>query len=734
MTEMALELRVNGAAAGPTVVVERDAAGTFYVPAAGLEALRVRTERLESVLMEGQRWVRLLTAGETRVAYDAAAQRLDLVLPPSAFPEAHLAVTAPASMPMTRAGASFFLNYDLEADAGNGAAAWASGAFELGVSAGPLLAQSTAIARVSALGARAVRLDTSLTWDDPDHLRSVRLGDTIARGGVGGAPLRIGGLQFTRSFEVQPGFLTGPVPTLAGSAVLPSVADLYVNGALTASRDVQPGAFTLTGFPVVTGAGTVEMVVRDALGRETMVRQAYYAAPSLLRAGLSDYSYEIGFLRRDYAAASASYGPLVASATHRLGLTDRVTVEAHAALSAETQQAGGGADLSFPPLGLLSVSAAASRSRGGGTGESWSIGFEHRARGFSLGGSAHVASDGYRQVGDDRPLPALDLEAFAGLSERWGGLGLSYLRRESRDGRPEADFAGASASFRLGGFGTVHFAARAALNGPRNMSAELSLSTRLGPRTSAAAAAGLRDGAAFGSLSLQQNALADEGWGYRVLATGGPLDSLTGALQLNTSFGQYDAELSYRDSLIGARIRASGGIGIAGGQPFLGQRLSDAFAVVDVGQPGVRVYADNHLVGRTGSNGRAVIPRLRSYEENSIRLEVADLPMDVEVTTPQARVRPYARRGLAVSLRVTRTRSAVVRLDVPDLGPLPAGATVSVGGRTFLAAPGGEVFLSGLADVNRVEAAWPAGHCTLELTIPSGADPQPDLGTRSCRR
>lgn len=315
-TELVLALRVNGAAAGPAVLVERDPSGAFLLPAEALEAFHIRVERLETVVRDGRRWIRLVPGGAVQADYDSAAQRLDLLLPPSLFRETRLAATAPAALPMTPARPGFFFNYDLEAVAGNGGAPAASGAFEIGVFTGPLLAEGTAIAQASGSGARAVRLDTRLTWDDPDGMRSLRIGDTVTRGGVGGVPLRIGGVQFTRSFDVQPGFLTGPVPTLSGAAAFPSVADLYVNGTLAASREVPPGAFTLTGVPVVMGAGKVEMVVRDALGRETIVREAYYAAPGLLRAGLSDFSYEIGLLRRDSAVASGSYGAPVASATH----------------------------------------------------------------------------------------------------------------------------------------------------------------------------------------------------------------------------------------------------------------------------------------------------------------------------------------------------------------------------------------------------------------------------------
>lgn len=732
--EMVLELRVNGVAAGPTVVVERDSDGAFLLPGEALEALRIKVDRLETMVRDGRRWIRLVPGGEVRIAYDSAGQRLDLALSPSYFRETRLAATAPATLPMAPARAGFFLNYDLEAVAGNGGEPAASGALEFGLFAGPLLAEHSATGRLSATGARIVRLDTSLTWDIPDEMVSLRLGDTITRGGVGGVPLRIGGLQFTRSFGTRPGFLTGPVPTVGGSAALLSVVDLYVNGALTATRQLQPGSFTLTGFPVIMGAGTVEMVVRDSLGRETVVREAYYAAPALLRAGLSDFSYEVGLLRRDYAAASESYGSLVASATHRLGLTDRITVEAHAVASAETQQGAAAADVALPNLGLISVFAAGSRGRGGLSGERWGIAFEHRSRGVSFGGSASMASEGYRQVGDRRPLPALDLRASAAVSERWGALNLSYLRRDYRDGRPAADIAGGSASLRLGGVGTLRLAARTALRGPGDSAAELSLSTRLGPRTSAGAAAGLRDGAGFASFALQRSAPSENGWGYRLLAATGPTGTLAGSLRLNTAFGQYEAELTYTDGRTGARLRVSGGIGMVGRETFAAQRLSDAFAVVDAGQPGVRVYADNHLVGRTGSDGLAVVPRLRGFEENSLRLEVADLPIDAEVTTAETRVRPYARRGVVVDMRARRTRSAVMRLAVPGLGPVPAGATISVGGRSFVAAPGGEVFLSGLADSNRLEAIWPDGRCEFEIALPAGADPQPDLGTLSCQR
>ena len=81
---------------------------------------------------------------------------------------------------------------------------------------------------------------------------------------------------------------------------MPSVVDVYVNNTLQGSSQVAPGPFELSNIPVPSGNGTVQLVVRDLLGREVVSEQNYYASSLLLRRGLHDFSYEAGFLRRDF--------------------------------------------------------------------------------------------------------------------------------------------------------------------------------------------------------------------------------------------------------------------------------------------------------------------------------------------------------------------------------------------------------------------------------------------------
>ncbi|MEA3017367.1 MAG: outer rane usher protein, partial [Sphingomonadales bacterium] len=600
---------------------------------------------------------------------------------------------------------------------------------------GPAFASSTGLVRWDREGARSVRLDTSWRRDDPDGMTSLRVGDSISRGGAGTAPVRFGGVQYGRSFGLRPGFLTLPVPRMDGEAAVPSIVDLYVNGILAGSRAVRPGPFRVDDVPVVSGDGTVSAIVRDAAGRETVVSENYYASPALLRQGISDFSYEIGFLRRGYGVRSASYGPAFASATHRRGLSDRLTIEGHAAASRDVQQAGAAADMALPRIGLIGGTIAASRSDRG-VGSSAEIRFEHRGEAVSLTGSAAFTSADFAQIGEarERRGASTTVQMFAGIPLRFGSLGLAYFLRDEAGSAWDVEHLGVRGSFPLGRLGTLHLSGRQSFGQDRELAIEARLSLRLGRETSASAELRRRDGLSEAFALVQRPVPFGEGLGYRAQAGFGPNGPGFGAwLGFNGPAGEYGAELAVRNGDVAGRVSAAGAIGLLDGELFVSRPLHQSFAVVTVaGQENVRVYADNHLVGRTGRDGRAIVPRLRAYDRNVIRLEYADLPLDAEVAQGARGIRPYARGGVSVRFSARRRRGGMVRIEIEGGDALPAGSTVRLGGRDFLVAHGGQVYLEGLEPANQLEVRWPAGTCSLRLVVPDGADPQPDLGTRRC--
>ena len=151
------------------------------------------------------------------------------------------------------------------------------------------------------------------------QLASLRLGDSISGASSWGGAVRFGGAQWATNFSLQPGFVTFPLPGISGEAALPSTVDLYVDSALRMRRQVPSGPFSIQDLPVPSGRGDARLVVRDILGREQIITQPFDTNSRLLKQGLHDYSYELGFVRRDFGIDSNNYGRPMASRHAPLG-------------------------------------------------------------------------------------------------------------------------------------------------------------------------------------------------------------------------------------------------------------------------------------------------------------------------------------------------------------------------------------------------------------------------------
>src|SRR6202011_174312 len=147
---------------------------------------------------------------------------------------------------------------------------------------------------------------------------------------------------------------------------------------------------------------------------------------------------------------------------------------------------------------------------------------------------------------------------------------------------------------------------------------------------------------------------------------------------------------------------------------FASRRIDNSFAVAQVGsEPDVRLYRENQLVGQTDAHGYLLVPGLRAYEDNVIRVEQADLPLDVVVDAMQVQAVPYFRSGVILRFPVERPRGALLLVQMEDGEPLPAGALVQVNGHgeEFPSGLRGEVYATGLEDSNRLRASWSGKSC-----------------------
>ena len=730
-------VQINGQDRGETVLALQRG-GSWLLRREDLQRWRLRLPQTQPVVHAGEPFHPLDAFRGLSYRLDEATQTLLLEAGPGVFEGTvlgGLATPGFSAPPPAPPGAA--LNYELLASGTSGDERLDGTLEAFGF--GPWgRAGSTFVARDLTGASEWIRLETTWTRDLPARMASLRVGDTISGAGLLGRPVRLGGVQWATNFATQPGFITFPLPGMAGEAVLPSVVELYVNGALRSRDEVPTGPFSIEHLPVITGQGQALLVVRDLLGRERVITQPFHVSSTLLQPGLGEYSYEIGAIRENFGLVSNDYGRLAAIATHRHGIRDWLTAEAHMELLEDQQLLGVGATLLWRDIGVLQASIA--RSQGiRGDGGRVGAGFERQGRVFSVGLNAEYATSDFVQLGLDpgKRAPRLIARVFANLSlARAGSLGLSYALQDQRDGT-DLEQAGLHYSVGLGAFGFLNVSLLRLLGEEPDTLVGVNLAFPFGEARHASVGYQHEDGHGTTQLQLQRNAPAGPGYGYRLLAGLDDPQRADAGLILQNDVGRYQFGYSRVGDQTGWRASASGGLALLGGGLFFSRPITDSFAVVQLpGYEDVRVYADNQEVARTDAQGNALVPTLRAYERNPLRIEQADLPLDAQIESLDVAAVPYARSGVLVTFPITRSRGVLLTLLREDGTPVPAGAVGRVEGMDgeFPVGYQGQIYLTGLGEHSALQLHWPGGSCTLEVEFADTGEPVTDLGPHTCTR
>src|SRR5690606_15218173 len=150
-------------------------------------------------------------------------------------------------------------------------------------------------------GYRFYRRGVRAVYDEPAHYRRWSIGDLRLEDRTFlNAPF-IAGVGVQKSRRVFDPF--SPVSSLSGRQIFittPSTVEIQVNGAPYRVLRLQPGTYNLDDLPIRTGSNDVQVVVRDATGRENVTRFDYFYDPIDLRAGDDEYTAAFGLVARDF--------------------------------------------------------------------------------------------------------------------------------------------------------------------------------------------------------------------------------------------------------------------------------------------------------------------------------------------------------------------------------------------------------------------------------------------------
>jgi outer membrane usher protein len=730
---------VNGARGGAWPMLER--AGQLYAPSDAFHDWRLPLPPAAAAFFfRGQNFYPLNGLPGFNSRIDAASQTIELQVSPLAFSTTRLAPggSAAASAPHDAALSALVFNYDLNYSAAE------SGSRDLGlfseaVWSGKLgvLTHSSVVRNMTgesgasggAAPRRAVRLETTYTRDSPRDQHTLRLGDSVTRPGLLGRQVFFGGAQIASNYSFTPGFTGQALPAVRGVSSTPSTVELYVNDVLRQVSTVPAGPFSIDNFPVVSASGEARIVVRDLLGRETVLVQPFFTHSLLLATGHSEWSLEAGRQRLDYGNTSNEYGAAFAAGLWRRGMSEEWTAEGRATAMRNLVEVAAGATLSLRQRMLGTLALAASRDRTAGSGQQWLMGLEHQGSAASFQAQARGATRHYRELGlDAEQLPMRSLfgaNASVAIGEK-ATLGAGLVAQRFWNTTPRTTVASVNLGMRVGERASLNLNASRAIDGVNATALGLTMVVPLERRINAGLLVSRRAGQNDSHASASQMPPGELGSGWRVLAGHrlGEARAEAGLVHMGPR-GVVSADLNGSAGQTAWRLGANGALVLADGHVFAARRIDNSFAVVEVpGLPDLSVGVRGMSPTRTDANGVALVNNLLPYQANPMRLDPLELPLSAEIDSIEASVVPAWRSAVKHRFPVRTGRSVLLRIVFDDGEAAPAGATLAVPGReeTFYVARRGEAFVTGLdeklLDKSRARLTWKGGSCELAFALP----------------
>lgn len=745
-----MEVTINGAKSGTWLFVER--AGTLYVERDAFEEWRIIVNAdTKAIEFKGHQYWPLSAVPGFNAKINFANQSLDLLFSPQSFAETRLAGAISKRPVISPVLPSVFFNYDLNYSKSYLQAAPTvqdlSALTEIGLSTGLGVLTNSASARNltndNTLGTKSewLRLETTFTKDLPELNRTLWLGDTSTRIGMLGRNVYYGGIRFGTNFALTPGYVSQPLPALTGLSAAPSTVELYVNDVLRQTSNVPTGPFALDNFPILTGNGDARIVVRDLLGRETVIVQSFFTNSQLLAAGLNDWSIEAGSVRRDLGTANANYGPEFAGGLWRHGLNNSLTLEGRTAVTSKLNVLQLGAVTALPFQLLGRFAAAGSNEKALGSGTQWLLGLEHQDLRFGAYFEVQGASNDFRDLGQEVTVAPIKLQLAGNISyanDRLGTFGFGFAKIQQYDS-PSVTTLSANYNKRIGKSSILILnASEARTSDVTSRSVGLTFVVPLDNNKVATAYANSNGTKNDFYATYSQNPDQENHLGWRTLAGQQQNQSREEAgIYYYGRYGTLTGDVSTTPDQTAVRLGANGGIIATDGHVFATQRLTDSFALAEVKDySNIGVGIGNNMLTKTDAKGIALIPRLSPYQSNAIRLNPQDLPVSAELDSIERDVVPAWRSGVKLSFPVRSGRGALLKIQLEDGEPAPAGAIVQIEDdkQEFYVARRGEAFVTGLQATNRILLNWKEQQCKFNVTLPpEKPDEIPRLGPLLCK-
>lgn len=509
-------------------------------------------------------------------------------------------------------------------------------------------------------GFQSSRLNTSLSFEFPENMTTLKLGDNISTYTGLNQSFYFGGLSFGTNFTGRSGFTYWNTPSIQGSALTQSSVDLIINGAQAYSGRVNPGQFSIDSNIGFNGLGSADVIVKDVLGNTKVQSMDIFVNQRLLRPGLTDYNLSAGKLRYNYAFDDEDYRNWFGSAYVRHGISKYTTLGAVADYSKSLESAGLLWSQYLYKMGLLEINSAYSRVDDWGLdGYTVNAEFKRDLQDYSIGLRSQYYSEDFRMLGlDDYTTGYLPKQEHQVYLSKYNipvlnNLSLSYVERNYRPAtQTDQKIFNLRTSRHIarGLYGSLGISYDAVSKD--NASFDLMLSYTFNDSRKSASFS-QRDEHET-SLQFSHSTYENTGMDYSIGASRSD-DVYSGNLstRMKTNVGELGLQYLQTDNRQYYSANYMGSLVWLGNRFDLSKYIYNSFSLIRIeGSPDIDIYSNGSVIGKTDKNGEIFSYNLHGYAQNTIGFNEDQLSVERNINETYRSITPMNQRGYIIEFKL----------------------------------------------------------------------------------
>ena len=540
------------------------------------------------------------------------------------------------------------------------------------------------------------RQDVVLLHDDFDRGLRYSLGDvrpTVSE--LQTAPELLG-ISVERNYsEINPFRNLNPSGRSSFELERAAIVAFEVNGVIVSERNLEPGNYSISDFPLTFGANNVRVYVDDGTSRREVANFSTFVDLDLLEQGLSNFGVTAGVRRESGTGRSRRYDDEpVALGFYERGITQSFTAGAQFEVASDHALIGSKA-VYGSRVGVFGVEANVSKRDGFGTSfnsvlryearretkSNWFLNGDFQLRyqaadffdvndidpvastseqvAFNASLTASRGSVNYslganiNQI-DDTLTRAFSASVFKSFSRFTASLNYNYAKTEDEDSR--SNFS-VNISMPLGGY----------LKGSRLRSVYRSRDEEIETAWTNPSVEGLGP-PSIERLSISRNINSE--------TFEGDFNHIGARYQFDAQHVTTNSRLDNGVDVSQTRLNAAAAVGFADGQFAFGKPFSRGFVVLKSHKTlrGKKVFVRDSGGQTTLTTAKrlstTLIPINNSYNEQAYKFDVDDLPLGYDIGGGELRVYPGNLAGYNFTLGSDAANTVLGKALWPDKSPL----------------------------------------------------------------